>query len=66
MRDHRAFWQLLYSLRHQPEALTALRDDIDALNDTIHTRLQSICTALGSDAPALDAAFSSPASTERA
>lgn len=55
VRTHRAFWQLLYSLRHQPEALTALRDDIDALYGTIHTRLQSICTALGSDAPALDA-----------
>lgn len=55
VRDHREFWQLLYSLRHQPEALDALRDDIDALYGTIHARLQSICTALGSDAPALDA-----------
>ena len=55
VRDHRDFWQLLYSLRHQPEALAALRDDIDALYGTIHARLQSICTALGSDAPELDA-----------
>ena len=55
VRDHRAFWQLLYSLRHQPEALAALRDDIDALYGTIHARLQAICTALGSDDPALDA-----------
>ena len=55
VRDHRDFWQLLYSLRHQPEALAALRDDIDALYGTIHARLQSICTALGSDAPMLDA-----------
>jgi len=55
VRIHRDFWQLLYSLRHQPEALAALRDDIDALYGTIHTRLQSICEALGSDEPALDA-----------
>jgi hypothetical protein len=55
VRTHRDFWQLLYSLRHQPETLTTLRDDIDALYGTIHTRLRSICTALGSDAPALDA-----------
>jgi len=55
VRTHRDFWQLLYSLRHQPEALDALRDDIDALYSTIHARLQSICAALGSDTPALDA-----------
>lgn len=55
VRAHRDFWQLLYSLRHQPEAIDALRDDIDALYGTIHARLQSICAALGSDAPALDA-----------
>ena len=55
VREHRDFWQLLYSLRHQPEALAALRDDIDALYGTIHTRLRAICDALGSEAPALDA-----------
>jgi len=55
VHDHRDFWRLLYSLRHQPEALAAVRDDVDALYGTVHTRLQSISTALGSDAPALDA-----------
>ena len=55
VRTHRDFWQLLYSLRHQPAALDTLHDDIDALYGTIRNRLQSICAALGSDEPALDA-----------
>jgi hypothetical protein len=55
VRENRDFWQLLYSLRHQPETLDALRGDIDALYGTIHSRLQSICDALGSETPALDA-----------
>lgn len=55
VRDHREVWRLLYSLRHQPAALDAVRDEVDALHDTIHARLRSLCDALDSDAPALDA-----------
>jgi AcrR family transcriptional regulator len=51
VRRHRAFWQVLYGLRHQPEALDALGTDLDALNDTIHAHLRDILAAVGDDAP---------------
>jgi AcrR family transcriptional regulator len=51
VRRHRAFWQVLYGLRHQPRALEALGTDLDALNATIHDRLRDILSAVGDDAP---------------
>ncbi len=51
VRANRAFWQLLYGLRHQPEAVSTVRDDLNALNDDIHAHLCEILTALGDDTP---------------
>jgi AcrR family transcriptional regulator len=51
VRRHRTFWQLLYGLRHQPEAVAALQSDLTALNDTIHARLRDILSALSDDTP---------------
>lgn len=51
VRRHRAFWQVLYGLRHQPEAVDALQSDLADLNGTIHARLRDILAALGDDTP---------------
>lgn len=55
VRTHRTFWQLLYSLRQQPEAGDALGDTLEGLYAEIHTRLRSIFAALDDDAPDVSA-----------
>lgn len=55
VRTNRTFWQLLYGLSHQPEAVETFRDDLDALNDDIHAHLREILAALGDDAPKVSA-----------
>lgn len=55
VRTHRTFWQLLYSLRQQPEAVAALGDTLDGLYDEIHARLRSLFEALDDDAPDVSA-----------
>ena len=51
VRTHRAFWQLLYSLRQQPEAVAAVGDTLDGLYDEIHARLRSLFVSLDDEAP---------------
>jgi hypothetical protein len=55
VRTHPDFWQVLYSLRQQPEAVTALGDTLDGLYDEIHARLRSLFAALDDDAPDVSA-----------
>ena len=55
VRTHRAFWQLLYSLRQQPEAVDAIGDTLDGLYDEIHARLRSLFAVLDDDAPDVSA-----------
>lgn len=55
VRDHQALWQVLYRLRQQPEAMTDVQEQVDAIMETILVRLTALMTALGSDAPEADA-----------
>ena len=55
VRTNRAFWQLLYGLRHQPEALAPLPDDLVALNQDIHARLRNLFRELGDETPEVSA-----------
>jgi AcrR family transcriptional regulator len=51
VRRQKDFWQVLYGLRQQPGAINAVQSELDALNDTIHTRLRDILAVLGDDTP---------------
>jgi AcrR family transcriptional regulator len=55
VRRHRAFWQVLYGLRQQPDAVEALRAELGALHDEVHARLRGLFAALGAEAPDVSA-----------
>lgn len=55
VREHLDFWQLLYGVRQQPEALASLADEIRAWNDGIVATLDAHLAAVGRADPALDA-----------
>ena len=45
--EHRDFWMLLYGLRHQPEVIADLSDDLAEWTAKIHATLASHLRALG-------------------
>lgn len=56
MRQHQAFWRLLYSLRMQPAVLAGLRDDTAQWIASINQTLVAQFVALGDPNPSIRAA----------
>lgn len=55
VRAHRDLWQVLYGLRQQPDAMTDVQQQVDAIMETIFVRLTALMEALDSESPEADA-----------
>lgn len=55
VRTHRELWQVLYRLRQQPDAMTDVQQQVDAVMETIFVRLTALMGELDSESPEADA-----------